>query len=173
MPPWGFWEILEGLVLVFYKSEGLILILSFLKVVDKKFNEILKRAQQKSRKGVKKVLEILKNMWSLSLKVRESKNLKFTKIFEKWSRDLDKKCPKIFRKCYQENKMCAWKMCDLDLQKESSRSKTATEIVESTILIKKGSRPRPKRASILIMKNHTSKKSLKNHYFITTPPYIF
>ena len=68
--------------MVFIKSEGLILILSFLKVVDKKFNEILKRAQQKSRKGVKKVLEILKNMWSLSLKVRESKNLKFTKIFE-------------------------------------------------------------------------------------------
>ena len=90
----------------FFEGE-LILILSFLKVVDKKFNEILKRAQQKSRKGVKKVLEILKNMWSLSLKVRESKNLKFTKIFEKLSRDLDKKCPKIFRKCYRENKMCA------------------------------------------------------------------
>ena len=70
------------------------MILSFLKVVDKKFNEILKRAQQKSRKGVKKVLEILKNMWSLSLKVRESKNLKFTKIFEKLSRDLDKNVPR-------------------------------------------------------------------------------
>ena len=63
-------------------------------------------------------------------------------------------------------------MCDLDLQKESSRSKTATEIVESTILIKKGSRPRPKRASILIMKNHTSLHILKIKVFRFGLPFL-
>ena len=112
-------------------------------------------------------------MWYWSLKSASVEKIKSSpEIFEKLSRDLDKKCPKIFKKCYQENKMFARKKCDIDLQKESSRSKTATEIVESTILIKKGSRPRPKRGGA-IMKNHTPKKSLKNHYFITTPPYIF
>ena len=51
--------------------------------------------------GVKKGLEILKTFGIDLLKVHP-RSLKSEVVIKR-----DKKCPKIFRKCYQENKMCA------------------------------------------------------------------